>query len=89
MKINKWIDISQEVEIDLCIEDIKLLWAECRDKSYEVSCNITYIYQYLSSLPDESINTLSPKARELINEKLIEQAKRFTLQGTGEIVNKQ
>ena len=77
MKIHKYIDVSTEIEIELSIEDIVLLWEESEDKKYEVSANISMIYKYLTALPDESINCLSTDSRALIKDALRKQADRF------------
>ncbi len=89
MKISKWVDMGQEVEIEVGVDDVRAALAEAFDNvtqdrlgeegpnRSEVALTLNNIAQFLKALTDDQIAMLSPQARELTAKFLAEQSKRF------------
>jgi hypothetical protein len=79
MKIKKWIDYSQEVEIDLSSEDISLILGECEgaDGVKNTFYEINSIATFLKGIPDSIITEMSDGQKEAISAFFEEQGKRF------------
>ena len=65
MKVTKWIEIEQEVEIDISAEDIRLI-LEDDGELREVLRNISRAATYLKAIPDKMIDEMNPAQKETI-----------------------
>lgn len=80
VKITKWIDCSQEVEIEIGTDDVLAALREgsedCTPKQavFKAVNNIAHVFR---KLPQSSIDELTPEARKTIADFLAEQEKRF------------
>ena len=79
MRIEKWINIDQAVEIDLSSEDIQLIFSGDRDATTAIMSGINSIACFMKGIPDEKISEMPPKTKEVIFNFLLEQAGRYRL----------
>lgn len=89
MKISKWVDMGQEVDIEIGMDDIRAAMQECfatvtTDRlgvsvpnHYEISAAFNAIANFLNALTDEHIGSLSITQRDVIHNYLIRSAERF------------
>jgi len=89
MKVSKWVDIGQEVEIEIGVDDVRAALAEgfhaaTEDRLGEpgpLPSEVIYALNdmaiFLRALSDSQIAMLKPKQRELVREFLSEQSQRF------------
>lgn len=89
MKVSKWVDMGQEVEIEIGIEDVRIAMCEAfhvvtRDNlgepgpaNGEVMRAFNNLATFLRAFTDEQITQLKPEPREVIAQFLNEQSKRF------------
>jgi hypothetical protein len=89
MKVSKWVDMGQEVDVEIGADDIRCALAEAfavvtEDRLGEEGPNrndVTYalnsIGAFLKALTDDQIALLGKPSRKLIKEFLETQAKRF------------
>ena len=82
MRIEKWIDIQREIEIDLSADDISMIYREHYSddpKSIQnaVLSNLNGFASYLKGIPDEVISDINEKTKEIIFTFLNEQTMRF------------
>lgn len=79
MKVKTWIEVEQEVEVEVSIADmmssIAALATGDREGMY-VDC-INSVHRVLRSIPDEAIAAMNDKKREIIFSGLRTQAERF------------
>ncbi len=66
MIIYKYLDFSQEVELDISSEDIHLILDESDDLQ-QVLRNISSAGIYLKSIPDKMIEQMNPAQKETIS----------------------
>ena len=76
MRIEKWIDIAQEIEFDLSVEDIKFVFSQAEGVSH-LLYNLNQVAVFLKGLPQEKIAEIKPGSRAEIYILLIEAAERF------------
>lgn len=76
MKIEKWVEFGQEIEIDINAEDISLILGESGTPK-DVMWEINKIANYMKGIPEKLINELPDTTREVIKTFFKEQAKRF------------
>lgn len=76
MKITKFIDFSQEVDIELDSEDIRLILSE-EINTYWLYHNFNDILTFMEGLPDKRIEEIPKDIRNKIVAKLSEQLERF------------
>lgn len=90
MKVTKWVEFSQEVEIEIGADDIRCAVSEAfgrvnaRDiddspNRYDVSQALNSIGTFLNGLTDEHISLLSPAARQTVAAFLGKHAERFSI----------
>ena len=89
MKVSKWVDMGQEVDVEIGADDIRCALAEAfavatEDRLGEEGPNrndvmyaLNSIGAFLKGLTDEQIALLSPAQHRIIGEFLYDQSKRF------------
>ena len=81
MKVQKYIDIQQEVEIDITAADIAIILDEPQTDEEEtlrmIHWNLATCINYLTGLTDKRIAKISPRARQVVAKKLTEALERF------------
>jgi len=89
MKVRKWVDMGQEVTIEIGVDDVRAALAEAfavvtedrlgepRPNRAEIAMTFNSIGTFLRAITDEQIGILNPQQRELICKFLTEQAARF------------
>ena len=92
MKIRQWVDMGQEVEIEIGADDVRIALAEAfanvtQDRLGESGPNraeiaraLNNIAIFLKALTDEQIAMLSIDARKTVTQFLSQQADRFSEQ---------
>jgi len=76
MRIEKWIDIAQEIEIDLSAEDIKFVFSQAEGVA-ELLYNFSQIETFLKAIPQEKMDDIKPEHRSRFSKFLFEQRQRF------------
>jgi hypothetical protein len=79
MKINKLIEIQDEVEIDISVEEILAAIAEATDSMGSTLQGISNCMKFLTAIPDPIITEMTPEHKKRIRNFLIIQAARFNL----------
>lgn len=88
MKISKWVDFGQEVEVDIDVNDIRGALSEAfatvegvdfdeRPTAREICSALNRIGSFLNAVTDEHIEKLNESQRETIAEYLATAAMRF------------
>ena len=81
MIIQKYIDISQEIEINITAADIRVILDEPQTDEEEtqavIHSNLSNCITYLASLTEKQIAKTSSGARAIVVEKLNEISHRF------------
>ena len=82
MKILKWIEHQEEIEIDISHEDISILWREAyseapKDVEQAILSNLNSIAGFLKDIPDEVIDGFSDSTRKIVATFLKEQGQRI------------
>ena len=81
MRVQKYIDIQQEVEIDITAEDIAVILDEPQEDEEEtqriIHSNLAVCINYLTGFTDKRIAKMSPGARIIVSKKLTEALERF------------
>ena len=82
MKILHWLEYQKEIEINLSIKDMSILWQEAYTddpvKTVQVMLNnLNSIAGFLTGITNEIINDLPEKQQETISRFLKEQGMRF------------
>ena len=81
MKVQKYIDIQQEVEIDITATDIAVILDEPQTDEEEtqrmIHSNLANCINYLTGLTDKRIAKISPEARQITAQKLNELLARL------------
>ncbi len=81
MKVQKYIDIQQEVEIDITAEDIAVILNEPQEDEEEtqrlIHSNLVTCITYLTALTDKRIAKISKGAKQIVVKKLAEVLERF------------
>ncbi|KKL45017.1 hypothetical protein LCGC14_2359870 [marine sediment metagenome] len=77
MRIDKFIDFSQEVEIELSSDDISLILREDPESLNAILSNLNSVATFLKGVPSERIGELSDWQREVIAAFLTSQANRY------------
>jgi mitochondrial fission protein ELM1 len=89
MKVTKWVEFSQEVEIDISADDVRCALSEAfarvnvrnvddTPNRFDVSRALNSIGTFLNALTDEHISLLSPKGRQTVAAFLGKHAERFS-----------
>jgi hypothetical protein len=92
MKVSKWVDFGQDVEVDISINDIAGAIAEAwgrvvnlyldeQPTRNEVITAMSRSLQMFKALTDEQIANLTPEQRAVIAKNLAETAERFQVGG--------
>lgn len=90
MKVSKWVDFGQEVEVELSMEDVRAALSEAfhevtrEDRlgepgptNGEVMMAFNNLAGFLRAFTDEQIAQMKPAQREVIGKFLAEQAARY------------
>ena len=79
MRITKFIDIQQEIEIDLSVEDLVPIFVDEIDEESKqhILSQINHIYTFMKALPDKFIENLGSNTRGIIHKRMTEQIERF------------
>jgi hypothetical protein len=88
MKISKWVDMGQEVEIEIGMDDIRAAMAECFGKvteerlfdapgANEVIAAFSTIGKFFNALTAEHINLLTTNQKRIVANYLADQVERF------------
>ena len=89
MKIRKWVDFGQEIQIEIGIEDVRGALAECfknvmadrlgedGPSVVEVLRTFSCVGTFLSALTEEQISAFNDSQRKVIFAFLTEQASRY------------
>ena len=77
MRIEKYINIEQEVEIDLTSEDIQMVFSE-GDSVPHILLELNQVAGFLRGISDGKINEMVESSKMVICEFLTEQAKRYS-----------
>lgn len=79
MIIPTWVDFpSQEVKVEVSLEDIRNAILESPDSKHETILLLTRCSAVLKSISDEMIALLNDAQRKVIEEALSSQAARYT-----------
>jgi hypothetical protein len=90
MRVSKWVDMGQEVKIEIGVDDVRAALTEGFHAvtagrlgepgplPQEVLIAFNDIAIFLRALSDQQIALLKPKQRELIHTFLFEQTERFS-----------
>lgn len=94
MKVSKWVDMGQEVEIEVGVEDIRGALAECfarvTDDNYlgereanraEISMAFSTLAEFLRAVSERQIDMLTHEQRRIIKQFLVEQGERYSARG--------
>jgi hypothetical protein len=95
MKVSKWVDFGQEIEIEIGTDDVRAALAESFQRvtspgfeeepppDHAVRSMLSTIASFLKALTDEQIAaSLSEPARKTVHNFLVEQTARFAPLGT-------
>ncbi len=89
MKVSKWVDFGQEVDVEITTEDIRVALSESFSavtddrlgepgpNRSEVICAFNRIGAFLTAVTDEQIGLLAPNQREIIGKFFATAARRF------------
>lgn len=81
MKVQKYIDIQQEVEIDITAEDIAVIFDEPQNDEEEtqrvINSNLAKCLNYLTGLTDKRIAKIAPGVKQVVIKKLTEVLELF------------
>lgn len=81
MKVTKWVESSQEVEIEIGADDVISALYETNPEGYapkqQVVRAVNALADVFRKMPSEGIAELTPHARALIRTFLQEQSERF------------
>lgn len=80
MRVKTWVQIEQEVEVDVSIADVmSAIGALCSDDILPmVLGGINQVYSFLRHIGDERIAAMTPAQRKIIGDALREQAARYS-----------
>ncbi len=99
MKVSKWVDMGQEVDIEIGVDDIRGALGEAfaqvtRDRLGEPGPNVAEIKfalnsmaEFLRAVTDRHIDMLTHEQRKMIENFLAAQASRYAPRGLGTVVN--
>lgn len=78
MKILKWIEHQEEMEIDLSVSDLSFIFREGSEENERIAImNLNDVISFLIALPNEIIEKLRKDVRETVSRHLLEQAERY------------
>jgi hypothetical protein len=85
MKVSQYVNFSQEIEIEVGVDDIRAAFAEelaeikrpVSDHAIKQMLNV--VGQFFNALTEDQIATLTPQARSTVQQYLVKQAQRFAL----------
>ena len=80
MRINKYIDIRQEIEIELTVEDITLTLENSGEGLSATLRELNDVVVFLKGIPHSIIVEMSNEQKEVISTFLSEQANRFDVE---------
>ena len=77
MKVYKWVETAQEVEIELSSEDVHAIFTEPTASIRDVLYQFNSIAVFLKGLPKATIDELTDGQREVISNFLVESAEKI------------
>ena len=77
MRIEKWINIDQEIEIELSSEDILLTFDNDAESLPSVLRGLNDVATFLKGVSDSKIIEMSSGQRKIIMDFLLTEAKRY------------
>lgn len=84
MKIEKQVEVTVDVEVDVSLEDITAsIWTDT-DSASGVLRGISNCHRFLKAIPQDLIAAMNDKQRQTILTALTEQAQRFAPTSTPE-----
>lgn len=89
MRVSKWVDFGQEVDIEIDFRDVQSAMGEAFERATEdrlgeepsradISRAINMVGTFLKALPDAHIAVLGSEGRKIVHDFLLEHAARFT-----------
>ena len=90
VKVKKWVELSEEVEVQIDINDIRSALAEALQvivdsdewaSRYDVKRALNSISEFFDALTDEQIDLLEEKPRQMVHAYLAKAADRFAPKG--------
>lgn len=92
MRISKWVDMGQEVYVEICADDIRAALSEAFEcvtydrlgepgpMRHDVTSALNHIGAFLNGMADSHIALLTDGQRATIEKYLLNASKRFALQ---------
>lgn len=80
MKIEKFVEISDNLEIDIDADDIRACLRESindADTKATVLNTLNNIAQFINGIPDELLNEITDKQKQIVYEFMVNAANRF------------
>lgn len=77
MRIRKFIDIQQEIEIDLSAEDIMLVLDRDGDSERHMLRCLNEVACFLNAISDKQIKSMNASQKKAIHEFLFSQSMRY------------
>ena len=77
MRIKKWIDIEQEIDVDISVEDITVALAEDPDTTTRIMNGLNQAAEFMKGISDEMIGEMRVAQRIIIGQFLEKQADRY------------
>jgi hypothetical protein len=88
VKVSQWVDFGQEVEVEICVEDIRIAMQEDLDRSaadplgeaesrFDFKRALSSIHAFVKGIRPGQIETLSPAARKTVASGFRELADRM------------
>ncbi len=93
MRISKWVDMGQAVEIEIGVDDIRASLSECFERAtrdelggegpnrQQIIYSIDALAKCLRAMTDRHIDCLTHEQRRVIEAFLTEQSKRYAPRG--------
>lgn len=80
MRVTKWIDVSQEVEIEIGTDEIQNAIKGWFDSGadHNVKSALNDIAKFMKCISDEQIEKMGPASKAIVGKFLAEQSARFT-----------
>jgi hypothetical protein len=77
MKIQKWVKFEDEIDIELNAEDVSVIFADPKTDIREWLYQMNSIATFLKGTPEEVLNQLNEKQKEVIGKFLIENGEKI------------
>lgn len=77
MKIKKWVEFQEEVDVTITAEDLQQLFSEEPDAKHIAIQGIEDAAKFIRSIPEKIIEEMAPASRNIIAGFLEQQMRRF------------